>query len=55
MLLPARLGLPAIRDVLGEAATDQVLEAWGEAYGFLADILIGRETSLYEARAQNAA
>lgn len=40
--------LPAIRDVLGEAATDEVLAAWGEAYWFLAHILIGRETALYD-------
>jgi nitric oxide dioxygenase len=40
--------LPAIRDVLGEAAaTDEVLSAWGEAYWFLADILIRREAQLY--------
>ncbi|AGH49991.1 MULTISPECIES: globin domain-containing protein [Sphingomonadales] len=40
--------LPAIRDVLGEdVATDAVLAAWAEAYGVLADILIGREASLY--------
>ena len=39
--------LPAIRDVLGEAATDEVLSAWGEAYWFLADILIKREAQLY--------
>jgi nitric oxide dioxygenase len=39
--------LPAIRDVLGEAATDEVLNAWGEAYGFLADVLIAREAQLY--------
>ncbi|WP_091741856.1 globin domain-containing protein [Phenylobacterium immobile] len=39
--------LPAIRDVLGEAASDKVLEAWGEAYWFLADILIARERALY--------
>lgn len=39
--------LPAIRDILGEAATDEVLDAWGEAYWFLADILIGREDTLY--------
>lgn len=41
--------LPAIRDVLGEAATDEVLTAWGEAYGFLADVLIARERELYRA------
>ena len=39
--------LPAIRDILGEAATDEVLAAWGEAYWFLAQILIGREAELY--------
>ena len=39
--------LPAIRDVLGEAATDEVLGAWGEAYWALADILIGKEAILY--------
>ena len=39
--------LPAIRDVLGEAATDEVLAAWGEAYGFLADVLIAREAEIY--------
>jgi hemoglobin-like flavoprotein len=39
--------LPAIKDVLGDAATDEILAAWGEAYWFLADILIGREASLY--------
>jgi len=40
--------LPAIREILGEAATDEVLAAWGEAYWFLADILIGKEKDLYE-------
>lgn len=39
--------LPAIRDILGDAATDEVLAAWGEAYWFLAHILIGREADLY--------
>jgi nitric oxide dioxygenase len=43
--------LPAIRDVLGDAATDEVLGAWGEAYGFLADVLIAREAQLYEVEA----
>ena len=27
--------LPAIRDILGEAATDEVLSAWGEAYWYV--------------------
>jgi hemoglobin-like flavoprotein len=43
--------LPAIRDVLGDAATDEVLAAWGEAYWFLADILIGKEAECYRAQA----
>lgn len=43
--------LPAIRDVLGEAATDEVLQAWGEAYWFLADVLIAREQEMYELEA----
>ena len=48
--------LPAIRDVLGEAvATDDVLSAWGDAYGFLADVLIAREAQLYVDEAAPAA
>ena len=47
--------LPAIRDVLGEAATDEVLGAWGEAYWFLADVLIAREAQLYVDQADAAA
>lgn len=40
--------LPAIRDVLGEeAATDAVLAAWGEAYWFLAELLIAAEAQAY--------
>jgi hemoglobin-like flavoprotein len=39
--------LPAIRDVLGAAATDEVLAAWGQAYWFLADLLIGKEVAAY--------
>lgn len=41
--------LPAIRDVLGDAATDEVLAAWGEAYWALADILIAKEQDAYAA------
>jgi hemoglobin-like flavoprotein len=40
--------LPAIRDVLGAAATDEVLAAWGEAYWLVADVLIGHERTAYE-------
>ncbi len=39
--------LQAIKDVLGDAATDDVIEAWKEAYFFLGDILIAREKELY--------
>ena len=38
--------LGAIRQVLGEAATEEVLAAWGEAYWFLANILRDREAAL---------
>ena len=48
--------LPAIRDVLGEAvATDEVLAAWGEAYWFLAELLIAAEAEEYEVRSAEAA
>ncbi|MDB6136193.1 MAG: hmp [Verrucomicrobiales bacterium] len=39
--------LASIREVLGEAATPEIIDAWAEAYGFLADILIGREREIY--------
>lgn len=39
--------LGAIKDVLGEAATEEVLAAWGEACWFLADVLMAREASIY--------
>ncbi len=48
--------LPAIRDILGDAATDEVLSAWGEAYWALAEILIGKEAAIYaeaESKAMN--
>jgi nitric oxide dioxygenase len=44
--------LKAIREVLGaETATDAVLEAWGAAYGQLAELLIGIEGQAYQAQA----
>lgn len=39
--------LQAIKDVLGDAATDDVINAWKEAYFFLGDILIAREKEIY--------
>lgn len=45
--------LRAIREVLGEEiATDEVIQAWGVAYGQLADILIGAEESAYQEHEQ---
>lgn len=45
--------LRAIREVLGaEIATDEVISAWGNAYGQLADILIGAEKAIYDEKAQ---
>lgn len=38
--------LGAIAEVLGEAATAEILTAWKEAYWFLADILITREAQI---------
>ncbi|GHE63243.1 flavohemoprotein [Camelimonas fluminis] len=40
--------LAAIRTVLGDAATDEIMDAWGEAYWFLADVLIEREQTIYK-------
>jgi nitric oxide dioxygenase len=41
--------LHAMRTVLGEAATPEVLEAWAAAYGQLAEIMIGIEAEMYAA------
>ena len=39
--------LDAIQAVLGDAATPDLLAAWGEAYGVLANVLIEAERKLY--------
>jgi nitric oxide dioxygenase len=39
--------LPAIKDVLGDAVDGKVLDAWGEAYWLLADMLMSAEARLY--------
>ncbi|MGJ7920916.1 NO-inducible flavohemoprotein [Neobacillus sp. LXY-4] len=40
--------LLAIKDVLGEAATDEIMDAWEKAYGVIADAFINVEAELYE-------
>ncbi|WP_243297738.1 NO-inducible flavohemoprotein [Bacillus litorisediminis] len=41
--------LAAIKDVLGDAATDEIINAWAEAYGVIADAFISVEKEMYEA------
>lgn len=43
--------LQAIREVLGDAATEDILQAWAEAYQALANLLIQAEAQVYEANA----
>ncbi len=40
--------LLAIKEVLGDAATDEIINAWAEAYGVIADVFIGIERNMYE-------
>lgn len=40
--------LGAIKHVLGDNATDEVMDAWAQAYKFLADLFIGREHQIYQ-------
>ncbi|WP_227935095.1 NO-inducible flavohemoprotein [Alkalihalobacillus deserti] len=40
--------LKAIKEVLGDAATEEILQAWAEAYGAIADIFIQVEKEMYE-------
>lgn len=39
--------LQAIKEILGDAATSEVINAWKDAYFFLADVLINREHQLF--------
>ncbi|WP_078381595.1 NO-inducible flavohemoprotein [Sutcliffiella halmapala] len=39
--------LLAIKEVLGEAATEDIIEAWGEAYGVIAQVFIDVEKEMY--------
>ncbi|MGO4886342.1 NO-inducible flavohemoprotein [Anaerobacillus sp. MEB173] len=40
--------LIAIKEVLGDAATDEIIDAWGKAYGVIADVFIQVEREMYE-------
>lgn len=40
--------LLAIKEVLGEAATDEIINAWAEAYGVIADAFISIEADMYD-------
>lgn len=40
--------LKAIKEVLGDSATDEIISAWGEAYGVIADAFISVEQGMYE-------
>ena len=42
--------LASIKEVLGDAATDEVIEAWGKAYGVIAQIFIDVEKEIYNSR-----
>lgn len=41
--------LAAIKDVLGDAATDEIIQAWSEAYGVIAQVFIDVEAEMYQA------
>lgn len=45
--------LAAIKQVLGDAATPEIIEAWGKAYSVIADAFIGVEAEMYR-EAENA-
>ncbi len=42
--------LKAIKEVLGDAATPDIMDAWAEAYGDLAVIFVGKEEGMYAER-----
>lgn len=42
--------LIAIKDMLGDAATDEVMQAWEKTYGVLAEVFINVEKEMYEAQ-----
>lgn len=46
--------LATLKELGGSAVTDEVLDAWGKAYGVLANIFIGRESEIYQEKASQA-
>lgn len=40
--------LKAIKEVLGDAATDEIIQAWADAYGVIAQVFIDIEKQMYE-------
>ena len=42
--------LAAIKEVLGEAATDEIMEAWAKTYDVIANIFIEVENEIYRSR-----
>ncbi|MEG0353520.1 MAG: globin domain-containing protein [Cellulosilyticaceae bacterium] len=42
--------LQAIKNVLGDAATDEIIDAWGKAYGVIAQVFIDVEKEMYDAQ-----
>lgn len=46
--------LAAIKEVLGDAATDEIINAWAEAYGEIASVFIALEATLYQEVKENA-
>ncbi|MFJ8262415.1 NO-inducible flavohemoprotein [Rummeliibacillus sp. NPDC094406] len=40
--------LGAIKEVLGDAATDEIINAWADAYGVIADAFISTEEAMYQ-------
>lgn len=44
--------LAAIKTVLGDAATEEILDAWAKAYGVIADVFISVEAEMYREAAE---
>ncbi|MFD1707800.1 NO-inducible flavohemoprotein [Siminovitchia sediminis] len=40
--------LEAIKEVLGDAATDEIIDSWAEAYGVIAQVFIDIEDNMYK-------